>query len=52
VWSIGLLATPFMAAWSWRRWGRWQIWLAGLPILIALLWGAARSAELLLPNLI
>ena len=52
LWLIGLLVVPVAATWSGRRWGRWQTWVAGLPVLIALLWGATQSAELLLPNLI
>jgi sortase A len=52
LWLAGLLAAPVLAIWGWRRWGRWQMWIAGLPIVVALLWGATRSAQLLLPNLI
>ena len=52
LWLLGLLAVPIAATWSARRWGRWQTWVAGLPVLVALLWGATQSAELLLPNLI
>ena len=52
LWLAGLPVLLLPAIWARRRWGRWQLWLAGLPILIAILWGATRSAQLLLPNLI
>lgn len=51
-WLLGLLLVPPLAVWAWRRWGRWQTWVAGIPIVVALLWGATMSAQLLLPNLI
>jgi sortase A len=34
------------------RWGIWQAWLIGLPIVLAALWGASSNAWLLLPNLV
>jgi sortase A len=34
------------------RWGAWQAWIVGLPVVIAALWGASSSAWLLLPNLV
>jgi hypothetical protein len=39
-------------AWCWLRWGRWQTWLAGGPLLVLMAWGAADAAALLLPNLV
>jgi sortase A len=39
-------------AWAWRRWGRGQTWLAGLPIALAILWGASGAIMQHLPNLI
>lgn len=38
-------------AWASVRWGRWQSWLVGMPIILAALWGATSSVSLLLPNL-
>lgn len=33
------------------KWTVWQTWLVGLPVAIAVLWGATSTALLLLPNL-
>ena len=33
------------------RWGVWQTWLVGTPVVIAALWGASNNIWLLLPNL-
>jgi sortase A len=38
-------------AWASVRWGRWQSWLVGMPVILAALWGATSSVSLLLPNL-
>jgi sortase A len=50
-WLEGLVIVSAALAWSWSRWGRLQTWLAGLPLLLAVLWGATGAAALLLPNL-
>lgn len=34
------------------RWGRWQAWMTGMPVIAAALWGATQSAALLVPNLL
>jgi sortase A len=34
------------------RWGLWQPWLVGVPIVLAALWGASNEVWALLPNLI
>jgi sortase A len=36
--------------WALLRWGRWQAWLTGVPILGALLWAVCNAAMPLLPN--
>jgi sortase A len=33
------------------KWSAWQMWLVGLPTVLAVLWGATSTALLLLPNL-
>jgi sortase A len=38
--------------WSRVRWGRWQTWLLGGPLLLAALWGVSTTAIQLLPNLL
>jgi len=52
LWLQVLALTVFGIVWGVVRWGRWQTWLVGVPILAAALWGAANSVWLLLPNLI
>ena len=37
--------------WAQERWGRWQSWLVGAPVLLAALWGVSQTAVRLLPNL-
>lgn len=34
------------------RWGTWQPWLVGVPVVLAALWGASSSVWVLLPNLV
>jgi sortase A len=34
------------------RWGTWQPWLIGVPVVLAALWGASSSVWVLLPNLV
>jgi sortase A len=51
-WLEALLLVSGGLAWAWMRWGGWQTWLAGLPLVLAVLWGASGAAARLLPNLI
>jgi sortase A len=39
-------------AWGRARWGRWQSWVAGVPVVLAALWGASNALWQLLPNLL
>jgi sortase A len=34
------------------RWGLWPAWLAGAPVLVAVVWGTSSAAAQLLPNLL
>jgi sortase A len=52
LWLMALVAVAVGAAWARLRWGLWQAWVVGIPILIAVLWGASRGALMLLPNLV
>jgi hypothetical protein len=52
LWLGPLLLVSGGLAWAWRRWGRGQTWLAGLPIALAILWGASSAIMQHLPNLI
>ncbi len=49
-WIQALLIAACLIAWLWVRWGRWQVWLAGAPVIFCLLWGLSTEAMRLLPN--
>lgn len=51
-WIVGLFVAAGLGAWTWRRWGRAQTWLVGVPIFIAVLWGTGNALMRFLPNLI
>jgi len=34
------------------KWGIWQSWIVGVPVVLAALWGASNAAWVLLPNLV
>ncbi|MEU3304366.1 class E sortase [Streptomyces sp. NPDC006678] len=52
LWSQLLLVVAAAVTWTLRRWGRWQTWIVGVPVLGAV--GIALSGALtrLLPNLL
>jgi len=52
VWLQQLVIVVGAFVWARRRWGPWQTWIVGVPLLIAVLWGAASTFSRLLPNLI
>lgn len=52
LWLQLLLAGVVGMAIARTRWGVWQAWLIGLPIVLAALWGASTNTWLLLPNLV
>jgi sortase A len=51
LWLPLLLGAALALVWAVDRWGRWQAWVVGVPILLATLWGVSQSAIQLLPNL-
>lgn len=49
---LGLLVLVLLATvWGFSVWGTWNTWLAGTPVVLAVLWGCTESASRLLPNL-
>lgn len=52
LWLEGLLLVSLGTVWIGNRWGRWQSWIVGAPLILALLWGATSAATDLLPNLL
>jgi sortase A len=51
-WLQALIVAGVGSVWAWLKWGRWQTWLVGAPILLAVLWGIGQESMLLLPNLL
>ncbi|MDE3203474.1 MAG: class E sortase [Acidobacteriota bacterium] len=51
-WIEGLLVAAAVVAVGWWRWGRWQTWLVGVPLLLAASWGVSDSLMQFLPNLL
>jgi sortase A len=52
LWLPLLLGAVLGVLWSVDKWGRWQAWLVGAPVLLATLWGVSQTAVQLLPNLL
>ena len=49
---LPLLGCAFaLVVWAQERWGRWQTWIVGMPVVLAALWGTTETAVELLPNL-
>lgn len=48
--EVVLVGAAFI--WARRRWGPWQTWIAGVPLALGVLWGAAGAGLRLWPNLI
>jgi len=52
LWLQILVAASLAMVWLALRWGRWQAWLVGVPVVLACLWGMTSTAVQLLPNLL
>ena len=52
LWIQLLFVVACALGWAQVRWGRWQSWLVGVPVLLAVLWSASTTAAQLLPNLL
>lgn len=50
-WIEGLVAVGVLVALAWRRWGKWQTWLVGLPVVLSVSWGLTDTLVRFLPNL-
>lgn len=51
LWLPLLVIAGIGAVWLFDRWGYWQTWLVGVPVILACLWGASETAVQLLPNI-
>ncbi|MFI7209876.1 sortase domain-containing protein [Micromonospora maritima] len=52
LWGQALLVAALALTWLRARWGRWQSWIVGVPVLLALGVATADQAVRLLPNLL
>jgi sortase A len=52
LWLEALVLLAVGYAWGRGRWGLWQTWLVGAPVVVAVVWGATDCAIQLLPNLL
>ena len=52
LWLQALLLVTCGLVWARMRWGFWQAWLAGAPLVLALVWIASSEILRLLPNLV
>lgn len=49
-WLQALLVASVALVWLWSRWGPWQTWMVGAPVLFGILWGTSFEVMRLLPN--
>lgn len=52
LWLQALAVAGAGFVWARARWGRWQPWMIGVPLVLALAWVATENAARLLPNLL
>jgi sortase A len=52
LWLQSLLVAACALGWARARWGLWQSWLVGVPVVLAILWSATTVAVQFLPNLL
>lgn len=52
LWLQALLVAVVAVTWAFRRWGRRQTWIAGVPVLTAIVIALSGAATELLPNLL
>lgn len=52
LWLQALLVVSVAVVWARVRWGGWQTWVVGVPVVVAVLWGTTGTVFLLLPNLL
>ncbi|HUC22046.1 MAG TPA: sortase [Streptosporangiaceae bacterium] len=51
LWLQLLVVASAGVAFAYTKWSAWQVWVVGLPVLLAVLWATTSAAMLLLPNL-
>ncbi|MFK3981609.1 sortase domain-bontaining protein [Micromonospora sp. NPDC050397] len=51
LWGQALLIAAYAVTWAWARWGGWQAWVVGIPLLAAVGLTVADQIARVLPNL-
>ncbi|MGC9962893.1 MAG: sortase [Acidimicrobiales bacterium] len=51
-WLQGLVIVTIACGWTWVRWGRFETWIVGAPVFLAVLWGTSDALMRFLPNLL
>lgn len=52
LWLEAMAIVAVSVTWARSRWGGWQVWLAGAPLIFATVWIVTETATRLLPNLL
>ncbi len=52
LWAEAFLVAVLAFTWARERWGRWQAWTVGVPVLVGVGWAVSNQISLLLPNLL
>jgi len=52
LWSQLFLIAVVFVTWARERWGRWQAWTVGAPLLLATGWAVSNQVAAFLPNLL
>jgi sortase A len=52
LWLQALVVVGAAVVWARTRWGGWQVWLAGTPVVLAVIWAISSETLRLLPNLV
>lgn len=52
LWLEAMAIVAVGVTWARSRWGGWQVWLAGAPLVLATVWIVTETATRLLPNLL
>jgi sortase A len=52
LWLEAMCIVAVAVTWARSRWGGWQVWLAGAPLLLTIVWIVTETSTRLLPNLL
>jgi sortase A len=52
LWLQLLVVVVIVVTWARVRWGGWQVWLVGAPVVLAVAWTVTETSAQLLPNLL